>query len=126
MIQTSLSMVSLPPTRSNRLSWSTRKTLLCISGVMSPTSSRNSVPPLHCSNLPIRLVAAPVNEPFSCPNSSLSRSVSGMAAQLTARKRPVGAGTVLVDRPGDEFLAGPALAADQHGDVLLATRPIAL
>ena len=35
------------------------------------------------SNLPICFSVAPVNEPFSWPNSSLSISSSGMAAQLT-------------------------------------------
>jgi hypothetical protein len=32
---------------------------------MSPISSRNSVPPEHCSNFPIRWRSAPVNAPFS-------------------------------------------------------------
>ena len=31
---------------------------------MSPISSKNKVPPLHCSNLPMRLRSAPVNAPF--------------------------------------------------------------
>jgi hypothetical protein len=31
-------------------------------------------------------VSAPVNEPFSCPNSSLSSRLSGSAAQLMAMK----------------------------------------
>src|SRR5216110_2346047 len=35
------------------------------------------------SNCPSLRVWASVNEPFSCPKSSLSRSVSGMAAQLS-------------------------------------------
>ena len=44
------------------------------------------VPPELCSNLPIRFASAPVNEPFSWPNNSLSSSDSGIAAQLTSRK----------------------------------------
>ena len=55
---------------------------------MSAISSRNSVPVCAVSNLPLRLATASVNEPFSWPNSSLSISVSGMAAQLTATKGP--------------------------------------
>ncbi len=55
---------------------------------MSPTSSRNSVPPLATSNLPLRRAVAPVNEPFSWPNSSDSRSVSVRAAQETATNGP--------------------------------------
>ena len=42
----------------------TRRTLLCMTGLMSPTSSRNSVPPEHCSNFPIRWPSAPVKAPF--------------------------------------------------------------
>ena len=57
-------------------------------GDMSATSSRNSVPPEHCSNLPTRVRSAPVKAPFSWPNSSLSSRLSGMAAQLTARNGP--------------------------------------
>ena len=66
----------------------------------------------------MRLRSAPVNAPFSWPNNSLSSSVSGMAAQLMARNGRVGPLAVLIDRPGDQLLAGAALAADQHGDVL--------
>src|SRR5262249_34569151 len=46
---------------------------------------KKRVPPLHCSNLPMRRRSAPVNAPFSWPNSSLSSKFSGMAAQLRAR-----------------------------------------
>src|SRR5258708_2825224 len=96
-------IVSLPPTRSKVCSWSTRSILACKASGMSPISSRNSVPPLVCSNLPMRLRSAPVKAPFSCPNSSLSRSCSGMAAQFSAR---------------NEALARAALAGDQHRHVL--------
>ena len=44
----------------------------------------NRVPPSAISNSPGFVRSAPVNAPFSCPNSSLSNSVSVMAAQLTA------------------------------------------
>jgi hypothetical protein len=42
-------------------------------------------PPSHCSNFPAGAGRAPVKAPRSKPNSSLSSSVSGNAAQLTAR-----------------------------------------
>ena len=51
---------------------------------MSPISSRNSVPPSAVSKVPRLRAAAPVNAPFSCPNSSLSSSVSVRAAHETA------------------------------------------
>ena len=46
------------------------------------------VPPSASSNLPRRIAAAPVNAPFSWPNSSLSMSSVGMAAQLTLTNGP--------------------------------------
>ena len=90
--RTSVRTVSLPPTRSNDCSCSSRRTLACTASGMSPISSRNSVPPSHCSNLPMRRRSAPVKAPFSWPNSSLSSRVSGMAAQLRARKGALAAG----------------------------------
>ena len=46
------------------------------------------MPPSASSNLPRRRAAAPVNAPFSWPNSSLSISSVGMAAQLTLTNGP--------------------------------------
>ena len=53
---------------------------------MSPISSRKRVPPSASSKRPLRLVIAPVNAPFSCPNSSLSSRSRGMAPQFTGTK----------------------------------------
>ena len=41
------------------------------------------MPPSASSKRPALVATAPVNAPFSCPNSSLSTSVGGSAAQLT-------------------------------------------
>ena len=46
------------------------------------------MPPCAASKRPSRAVAAPVNAPFSWPNSSASRIDSGIAAQLTATNGP--------------------------------------
>ena len=54
---------------------------------MSPISSRNSVPPLATSTLPMVCLWAPVKAPRSWPNNSLSSRFSGIAAQLMATKR---------------------------------------
>ena len=59
--------------------------------------------------------AASVKAPFSCPNSSLSIRVSGMAPQFTATNGRAAARREIVQGPGDQLLAGPALALDQHG-----------
>ena len=58
--------------------------MTCVASGISPTSSRNSVPSSASSNRPSRRSAAPVKDPFSCPNNSDSSSVSGSAEQLTA------------------------------------------
>ena len=62
-----------------------RSNFTWVDGLTSPISSRKIVPPSAASNRPIRRSVAPVNAPFSWPNSSLSRSVDGSAAQCTAR-----------------------------------------
>ncbi len=46
------------------------------------------MPASASSNLPMRRADAPVKAPRSCPKSSLSSSVSGIAAQLIATKAP--------------------------------------
>ena len=51
---------------------------------MSPISSSRSVPPSACSKHPGRCAVAPENAPRSCPNISVSMSVSGTEAQLIA------------------------------------------
>jgi hypothetical protein len=65
----------------------------------------------------MRRSTASVKAPRSWPKSSLSISVSGIAAQLTANgdEGPLAARAEVVDGVRGELLAGPALAADQHG-----------
>ena len=53
------------------------------SRLMSPISSRKSVPPLACSNRPTRSRSAPVKAPRTWPNSSLSSRLCDSAAQWT-------------------------------------------
>src|SRR5271167_4162172 len=76
--------VSTLPTRLNSRSCSTRNSLGCSSTGRSPISSRKIVPVSAISNLPARRSEAPVNDPRSCPNSSLSSRPCGIAEQLTA------------------------------------------
>src|SRR5207248_5113022 len=51
---------------------------------MSPTSSRNSVPPSARSNVPIFSAESPDTAEFRYPNNSGSMKSSGIAAQLTS------------------------------------------
>ncbi len=71
------------PNRSIDRSSSTRSSLTWTCIGRSPISSRKIVEWLASSKRPICRARAPVNAPFSRPNSSLSTSVSGMAAQFT-------------------------------------------
>jgi hypothetical protein len=63
--------------------------LACNGGDISAISSRKIVPPSASSKRPMRVLLAPVNAPFSWPNSSLSSRVSGIAAQFTLIIGPV-------------------------------------
>ena len=83
MIRISMSMGLLPPTRSICFCSTARSSLGWRKSGMSPISSSMMVPCWASSNLPFFWVTAPVNAPFSWPNSSDSRRFSGMAAQLT-------------------------------------------
>ena len=64
-----------------------RSSFACAESERSETSSRNSVPPSACSNLP-RRPRTPVAVRSSMPKSSASSSVSTSAAQLMATKGP--------------------------------------
>ena len=84
MTRTSTLISRVPPTRLNIRSCRQRSTLAWLFGDISPTSSRNSVPRSASSMSPFLVARASVKAPFSWPNSSLSKSVSVMAAQLTS------------------------------------------
>ena len=74
-----------------RVTWrscSTRSNLDCKCMGISPISSKKIVPPLACSNRPRASLWAPVNAPFSWPNSMSSMSCSGKAAQLRPTNGP--------------------------------------
>ena len=60
---------------------------------------------------------APVKAPFSWPNSSLSSSPVGMAAQLSLTNVRPRRRAEVVEGAGDELLARAGLAADQDGGV---------
>ena len=62
----------------------TLKSLLCISRLIFEISSKNKVPLSAISNSPFLVAIAPENEPLTCPNSSLSKSVGANALQSHA------------------------------------------
>ena len=53
---------------------------------MPSISSRNKVPPLAYSILPMRRLSAPVKAPASWPKISLSKMDSGGSAQFSGTK----------------------------------------
>ena len=85
-----------------------------MAGLAVPISSRKIVPPSASMNLPVLSPTAPVNEPATWPNSSLSSSVFGQRAAGHFDKRLVAAAAAAVNGPGDHRFAGAAFAGDQH------------
>ncbi len=75
---------------------------------------QQQLPPAASSKQPARRSTAPVNEPFSWPKISLSISVSGIAAQLTADEGPCLARAQFVQGAGHQFFSSAALAGNEH------------
>ncbi len=75
------------------------------------------MPPSACSKRPARLAEAPVNAPFSWPNSSLSISSRGNRRHVDGDEGAVAALAEIVQRLGHQLLAGAGFAGDQHGEV---------
>ncbi len=92
----------------------------------SPISSRKSVPLSACSKRPMRRVSAPVKAPFSWPKSSLSSSVSGMAAQLTVTKAFCRRSLKRTSARATSSLPVPVSPRMSTGTGLAAARPISL
>ncbi len=67
------------------------------------------------SNRPSLRSAAPVNAPFSWPNSSDSSSVSGQRRAVDRNERFPAPRRQIVDRFGDQFLPGAGFSLNQHG-----------
>ena len=80
---------------------------------MSPISSRKIVPLSASSNRPLRRASAEVNAPRSWPNSSLSSRFSGKRRAVDRDQVPLPVLARIVDRLGDQLLAGAGLPLDQ-------------
>src|SRR3989344_2680800 len=118
MMRTSMGIDWLAPTGRTARSCSTRSSLTCRAGGMSPISSSNKVPPSAAWNSPLWLLTASVKAPLTWPNSSDSSRASGMAPQLTATKGwRARAGAM--DGLGQQLLARAAIAQQQHTGVRL-------
>jgi len=109
--------VHAPPDRPRRRARSRRPpgraaVLLASPAACPPISSKNSVPRWACSNLPRCREAAPVNAPFSCPNSSDSISSCGTAAQFRVYKCRLPPRTPLMHGPRHQLLARAGFTQD--------------
>ena len=82
--------VTFEPTARNSFSCNTRSSLACRSRGSSPISSKNAVPPLAASMRPILAAMAPVKDPLTCPNNSLSMSGPTKDEQSMVTKGPTG------------------------------------
>ena len=110
-------MVSVPPSRSNSRSCSTRSSLTCVARLMSPISSRNSVPPSASSKRPFfRASRAGERALLVAEQLRLDQAV-GQRRAADLDERLLRAQRVVVDRVRDQLLAGARLAANQHGGV---------
>ena len=76
-----------------------------------------SVPPCACSKTPLRCDVAPVNAPRSWPKSSDSTRFGGTAVQSKTTNGPLRARAPVVERLGEDLLAGAGLALDDDRDV---------
>ena len=81
---------------------------------MSPISSRNSVPRCATSSRPGLAATAPVNAPFSWPNSSALQQLPGERRAVEVDERLVGARPVAVQPAREHALARAGLALDEH------------
>jgi hypothetical protein len=112
--RTSTLMVSLAPMRRISPSCSTRRSCTCIFGLISPISSRKSVPPVRLLEEPALLAVRP-------------REASALVAEELALEDRLGKGRAVdgdeglgraralgVDGARDELLARAALADDEH------------
>ena len=84
---------------------------------ISPISSRNSVPPSASSKRPLRCASAPVNAPFSWPNSSELQHAFRQGGAVQLDERLVLARRCIVQGLSEQLLAGAGLATQQHGGV---------
>lgn len=81
------------------------------------------MPPSACSKHPARRAVAPENAPPLVPEHLALDQRLGHRRAVDRDERALAARPVEVQRPGDEFLARPALARHQHADVAVDDPP---
>ncbi len=110
----SIVMVSVPPSRSNCRSSSTRKSFDWVAGESAATSSSTMVPAPAISSRPSLRSTAPVKAPRSWPNNSDSTSSCGRLAQSIFKKGRVAPRAEFVDQARQMILARAAFPGDEQ------------
>ncbi len=111
----SASISSVPPSRRNLRSCSTRSSFTCTTGLISPISSRKIVPFSATSMSPFLLRIGAGERAAHVAEELRVEQRLGERAAVDGDEGPILPRRVDVDRPRDELLAGPALAGDEDG-----------
>ena len=113
MIRTSTRMVFVPPRRMNSRSCMTRRSLAWVSRPIEEISSKKIVPLSAASNRPCFSRDRPGEGALDVAEEVAFEQVGRERAAVDDDEREGGPVGVLVDGPGDELLARPALALDE-------------
>ena len=114
MTRTSTFTVFEEPTGSKVRSWSTRSSFTCRFGLMSPISSRKIVPAVRHGEAPLAVADGVGEGALDVAEELGFEQLLGDCAAVDRDQHPLGTTAVVVERPGDELLAGAALSRDQH------------
>ena len=85
-----------------------------MSGARSPISSRKIVPPSASSKRPCRSATAPVKAPFLVAEQLAFDERRRQRGAVDPHQRARMPAAALVQRPGEQFLAGSGRAEQQH------------
>src|SRR6266581_2712999 len=105
--RTSTGMASVPPTGIASRSWSTRSSLTCVAGDISPISSRKNVP--RRAEQALLVAHRPGERAFHVTEQFRLEQALRQRAAVQRQERPFAPRRQLVDVAGDDFLSGPRL-----------------
>ena len=107
-------MVLVLPRRSNSCSWSTRSSLGCSSGGMSPTSSRNKCPPVRQLEAPDLLADGPGEGALLVAKQLALQQPRGDGRTIQFDEGAALARAQVVNGAGDQLLTRAGFAPNEH------------
>ena len=113
-IRTSTGRLFELPTGVTSPSCSTRSSFACMTTLMSPISSRKSVPPLAASKVPAPVGDGAGERPLHVAEHLALDQLGRHRGAVQLHERPLAARRERVDRAGDQLLARAPLAGDEH------------